>query len=79
MSGAGAIAEAVRAVAEEGTSFGDVELTKRVIFSKDDFAGPRAFLKEPVHFRLADSLAGAGGIWLWVFDKAAVVVGAVKI
>ena len=50
-----------------------------MLAAEDDGAGPFSFLKEPVHFGLADSAGWAGGVGFWVFGEDLVVVGAILV
>lgn len=79
VTGAGAIAEAVGRVAEEGAAFGDVEEAEGMLAAEDNGTGPFSFLEEPVDLGLADSAGGTLGVGLGVFGEDFVEVGAVVV
>lgn len=67
MAGAGAVAEAVGGVTEEGAAAHDADLAEGVGLAENFGGGPLAAAVEVADFGLADAGFGAGGVGVWVF------------
>lgn len=79
VSGAGAVAQAVGGVAEEGATLGDVQIAQRVLFSENNRAGPLLMLEKPIDLGLADSALGPLGVGNRLFDKEGVGIRAIVV